>query len=274
MENNGPISVSGLQDVPETLLYPLIARYVETKKEGGIIKDPKSVEILDSLDYDVRKARLFAPAQIGVCFRTMIFDEQVLVFLKDHPEAVVVNLGCGLDTRFPRVDNGRVLWFDLDLPAIIELRKNFFAQTERHRFITASALDPTWLTVVPKKKSTLIIAEGLSMYFTEEEIKTLLKNIKNNFPGAGILMEVFHPFIISLKSKWVTRNPMDTKFAAFLKWGVTSGREMDGWGDGTRFVNEWYVIEKGRDKFPWLYRVLFALLPSLTKYNKVIYLQC
>ena len=110
------VSTEDLKNVAETLLYPLISRYVETKKENGVIKDPKSIEIIEALDYDVKNTKLFPVSQLGACLRTIIFDEAVLDFIGKNPDSVIVNLGCGLDTRFPRVDNNQITWFDLDLP--------------------------------------------------------------------------------------------------------------------------------------------------------------
>ena len=72
-----------LKSVPETLLYPLKSRYVETKKKNGVIRDPLSVEILDALDYDHTRSNLYPISQIGACVRTIIFDEQVMRFLRD-----------------------------------------------------------------------------------------------------------------------------------------------------------------------------------------------
>jgi len=96
------ISTEDLKDVAETLLYPLISRYVETQKDNGVIKDPKSVEIIDALDYDVENTKLYPISQLGACLRTIIFDEAVINFLKHSPDGVILNLGCGLDTRIVR----------------------------------------------------------------------------------------------------------------------------------------------------------------------------
>jgi len=271
MQNNDPVSLTKLKNVPKTLLIPLIARCVETRKENGIIKDPKSVEILESLDYDFSKSGLFLPLQLGVCLRTLIFDEQILKFLSKNPDAVVVNLGSGLDTRFPRVDNGRVRWFDLDLSESIEVRKRFFKETDRHRFIAKSALDPSWMDEIPKDGNTLIIAEGLCMYFTESEMKSLILNIKDSFPGSQFLLEVFSPRLVK-SNKNRGKSQLDRKAAELLKWGIESGKEIESWFEGVRFVNEWFVIDKGRRHFPLHYRISFFLVPMLARFNKVVHL--
>lgn len=277
MHNNKSISVAGLKNVPETLLYPLKSRYIETKKKNGVISDPKSVEILDALDYDPTRTKLFVISQIGACLRTIIIDEQVTKFLECSPDAVVVNIGCGLDTRSQRVDNGRVLWFDLDLPEAIELRRRFFRETDRHRFIAKSALDPSWADEITQGRPVLFIVEGLSFYFTAEENRSMLQIIQDNFPGAHCLIEIMAAWyvhrVIKASKKKEYDDPLDNRAAVLLKWGVNSGRELEAWSDKIRFVEEWFVVRKKPSAFPWHLRLMFFLVPILTKANKVVYLR-
>ena len=140
-KNMGKIK-SKLQGVPETMLLSIRARYLETKKTHGIINDPKTVEILDQIEYDLSgKREVSIGTQIGTSIRTEIIDEQTNAFLSKNPGAVMVNLGCGLDTRFHRLDNDSIVWFDLDVSETIELRKHFFIETDRYKFIPKSILD-------------------------------------------------------------------------------------------------------------------------------------
>ena len=146
------ISLAKLKGIPKTLLIPLRGRYLETKRLGGIINDPKSVEMIDSIDHDFDELELPWEGQIMVSARTEILDEAVENFLKENPEAVIINLGSGLDTRIHRVDNGRMIWYDLDLSECIEIRKNFFQQTSRHKFIAKSVLDFSWVNDIVKNR--------------------------------------------------------------------------------------------------------------------------
>ena len=276
MEKENKLSIEELKNVPETLLYPLKSRYVETKKKDGVISDPLSVEILDALDYDPTKAKLFVISQIGACLRTIIFDEQITKFLKSSPDAVVVNIGCGLDTRFPRIDNGRVLWFDLDLPESIKVRRHFFQETDRHRFIAKSALDPSWADEIPKGRPVLFVVEGLSFYFTEEENRKMLRILQDHFPGAHCLIEIMAAWyvnkVMKVSAKKKYDDPLDNRAAALLKWGANSGRELEAWSDKIKFVEEWFVVRRQLSAFPWYLQLLFFLVPILTKANKVVHL--
>ena len=277
MQNTQKLSVEELNNIPETLLYPLKSRYVETKKKNGVIRDPLSVEILDALDYDHTRSNLYPISQIGACLRTIIFDEQVKRFLNSFPEGVVVNIGCGLDTRFPRVDNGQVLWFDLDLPEAIALRRKFFEETERHRFISCSALDPAWAEAVPKERPTLFVIEGLSFYFTEEENKTMFKIIQDNFPGSECLIEIMAAWYVNIVLKMAMKktyaDALDNKAGALVKWGLNSGRKLEAWPGKIKFIEEFFVIKKKMSAFPWHLHLMFILIPILTKANKIVHLR-
>jgi O-methyltransferase involved in polyketide biosynthesis len=277
MQNTQKLSVEELKSIPETLLYPLKSRYVETKKKNGVIRDPLSVEILDALDYDHTRSNLYPISQIGACVRTIIFDEQVSRFLKSFPDGIVVNIGCGLDTRFPRVDNGQVLWFDLDLPEAIALRRKFFEETDRHRFIACSALDPAWAEAVPKGRPTLFVIEGLSFYFTEGENQAMLKIIHDNFPGSECLIEIMAAWYVNIVLKMAMKktydDALDNKAGALLKWGLNSGRELEAWSGNIKFIEEFFVIKKKMSAFPWHLHLMFILIPILTKANKIVHLR-
>ena len=254
---------SKLKGVPETMLISIRARYLETKKENGIINDPKSVEILDRIEHDVSgKNEVSIGTQIGTAIRTEIIDEQTNIFLAKNHDAVVVNLGCGLDTRFHRLDNDSVVWFDLDVPEAIELRKHFFAETDRYKFIAKSVLDFSWTEQVPKDKPTLFIAEGLLMYFTENEVKLILKAIGEKFSKAEMLLEAMSPFIAKKP------HPDLKGYNAPFKWGIKTGKEMERWNIGAEFINEYYYFDRHRDKLPPFYRIV-TLIPAFRKMMKI-----
>lgn len=117
--------------VPETMIQTLYARAMESEREGHLIYDKKAMEIVKEMDYDFTKAKEDAMMRNGVVARTIVLDELVQNYVTAHPNAVVINIACGLDTRFYRVDNGKLRWFNLDLPVTIEVRKKFLEETGR-----------------------------------------------------------------------------------------------------------------------------------------------
>ena len=268
MDRNKKI-IPKLNNVPETMLIPLRARYLESKRPDGIIKDPKSIEILDKINYDFSgKNEVSKGSQMGVAIRTEILDEQTNIFLSKNKNALVVNLGCGLDTRFHRLDNGSVIWFDLDTPEAIELRKNFFKETDRFKFISKSVLDFSWTEQIPKNKATLFIAEGLLMYFTEEEVKSILRTIGKNFPKSEILLEAMSPFVAKRSSK----HPDVKKYNATFKWGIKTGKEIELWNIGAKFINEYYYFDRHKNKTPFVFKIL-SLIPAFRKMMKIIHIK-
>jgi hypothetical protein len=133
--------------VQETLFIPLAARARETRRKRPVLRDPKAVEMVESIDYDTAKYGRGAGGSVTV-LRTAIFDMWVRAFLAGNPAGTVVEIGTGLNTRFERVDNGVLRWIDLDLPDTIGLRRSFFSDTGRRRMVAASVLDETWLPIV------------------------------------------------------------------------------------------------------------------------------
>jgi O-methyltransferase involved in polyketide biosynthesis len=180
--------------------------------------------------------------QLVVAIRTEILDREVKAFITKHPDTVIINLGCGLDTRFFRLDNGRIQWYDLDLPETITIKKQFFTETDRYKFIAKSVFDYSWINDIPRaNEPVLIIAEGLLMYFPEPKVKELSNALVAAFPGAEMLLEAVSPLFVENSKKPQTgkRFGIDVTF----EWGSTSGKELERFNDRIRFVSEWNVMD-------------------------------
>ena len=180
-----------LGDVQQTLFIPLAARAAETQRKHPVLRDPKAAEMLESIDYDAARYGRGAGGFVTV-LRTAILDFWVRGFLAAHPAATVVELGTGLNTRFERVDNGQVHWFDLDLPDTIELRRNFFADTGRRRMIAASVLDEDWLPAVAQSQGPyFFVADGVLVYLPQDQVMATLTRIAARFPGALVAFDTY-----------------------------------------------------------------------------------
>jgi len=257
-----------LKGIPETMLIPLRARYLESKRENGIISDHKTIEILDQIECDFSgKKEVSIGSQLGISIRTEILDEQVNLFLARNSNAVVVNLGCGLDTRFHRIDNGSVMWYDLDVPEAIEIRRKFFDETDRFKFISKSVTDFSWLKIIPESQPLLFIAEGLLMYFTESEVKEILSTVSSTHPESEMLFEAMSPFI----AKRTDKHPDVKNYDAQFKWGIKTGADLEEWGQGINFIEEWYYFERHKDRFPVLFKLL-SFIPAFRKGMKIIHI--
>lgn len=209
-----------LGDVQETALIPLAIRANETVRKNARICDAKAVEIIKFLAADTQKLDQFFSHE-GVIARTLLFDEMVKKLLRKYPDAICINIGCGLDDRFSRVDNGKVQWFNVDLPDSIAVRKRFFHEAEREHMLAADILRAGWTERIPKKKIVIVIAEGLLMYFSKEQVKTVLNSITDSFGRGFLLAELMHPKMMNEKKHDTVKNT-NAKFG----WGTVTGREL------------------------------------------------
>jgi O-methyltransferase involved in polyketide biosynthesis len=215
-----------LGSVQETLFIPLAARARETQRKHPVLRDSKAVEMVRSIDYDAAKYGQGAGGFVTV-LRTAIIDFWVRSFLAAHPAATVVELGTGLNTRFERVDNGQVHWFDLDLPDTIELRRNFFADTERRRMIAASALDEDWLPVVARSRGPyFFVADGVLVYLPEDQVMAMLVRIEERFPGALIALDTYPKQTFERQHRLAAKKGMDARWA----WSCDDPRSLERFG--------------------------------------------
>jgi O-methyltransferase involved in polyketide biosynthesis len=166
MTNTQQESADSLTGVAETLMITLYARYVETQRSDSFFQDPKAVEIVERTNYDFAKYAKGWASQLGVVIRVQEYDRITRQFLKAHPNAVVINLGCGLCTRFTRLDNGSVRWYEIDFPEVIEFRRKFFKESDRYQFISKSILDFSWIDQIQRSvdQPLLILMEGVSPF--------------------------------------------------------------------------------------------------------------
>ena len=228
-----------LSGVPETLLIPLYHRAQETQRPDAMIKDDRSVEIVRKLDFDFSRIKLQGHDIVGLVCRVREFDRFTRDFLAAHPDGIVVHIGCGLDTRFERVDNGQVEWFDLDLPEVIDLRRQLIGEEGgRYHLLAYSALDPAWIEKVKtlRPRPFLFIAEGVLPYFEEAQVKWLVKTLQSNFPDAEMVFDAHTPWVIwgdNLQLKF-------SKISARLKFGLKHGRDVEQWNPGIRMLEEWH----------------------------------
>lgn len=177
-----------LGPVQETLLIPLLGRARETQRGRGLIDDPQAVEIVDQLDYDFSKWE-GARSLTGAVLRTLMFDDDVSAFLSANPDGTVVEIGCGLNTRFDRLDNGRARWIELDLPDVIGLRREFFQDNDRRTMLAASVLDDGWLDKIPPDGPVCFVSEAALIYLEGMDAERVLEQIAQRFSAAWLVVD-------------------------------------------------------------------------------------
>jgi len=256
------ISDQNLIGVTETLLLPLYIRALESQRPDAIIKDEKAVALIQNLAYDsswMDQMKVGEDDKAFIILRNQEFDRCVRNFLDRHPQAVVVHIGCGLDSRFERVDNCQVEWYDLDLPEVIELRRKLIrGEGDRYHHLSCSALDNDWMDTVSmlQPSPTLFLAEGVFMYFEEAEAKELVLSLQEHFPGAELVFDAVSPYIVWTSNLRFAR----TKIGARYHFGLKHGKDLEKWADGVRLLDEWFLLdhfEPRLAKFQWMRRFPF-----------------
>ena len=165
----------------ETMLQSFYARAQYSKSKHNKFYDAKAVELVDKIDYDFSTAARDSTMGKGVIARTVVFDELVKNFIEKNPYCTVVNIACGLDTRFYRMDNGKITWYNLDLPEVIDIRRRFLNEHGRISMIAKSAMDESWAAEIEDPTGeVLVVIEGLVMYLTEADIKKILFKLNKN----------------------------------------------------------------------------------------------
>jgi O-methyltransferase involved in polyketide biosynthesis len=167
---------------------------------------------------------------------------------------VVVHIGCGLDTRYERVDNDQVEWYDLDLPEVIELRRKFIGgEGGRYHQLACSVLEDDWLkgVRVQSKRHFLFLAETVLVYFTESQVKSLALRLRDDFPGAELIFDGWRPFEVWLGNRHLSGSP----FTGLMQWGFWSGQEIEAWGNGIHLLDEWGFFDQPEprlDSYRWM----------------------
>jgi len=250
-------NLANLKNVSETLLIPLYIRAKETQRPDAILKDEKAVAMVKQINYDFSRIKLAGHDELGIILRVREFDRFVRNFLESHPESTVVHIGCGLDTRFERVDNGRVEWYDLDLPDVIELRRKFIrVESERYHILGCSVFDFEWMEVAGKHRPHpfLFIAEGVFPYFEEAQIKSLVLKIRDTFPGAELVCDAHTPLVIFMDNLQLAFSKVEAR----LHWGLKHGKDMESWCEGIRMLEEWFYFgsdEPRMRSYRWMSRI-------------------
>ncbi len=247
----------GWGSVEWTNLVTLYLRAYESRSPRPILGDHAAAEAVDRIDYNFKRIHRAAQPwgnQFLVALRATKLDDWAADFVRCHPDAVVLHLGCGLDTRAFRINPPpTVQWFDLDQRGVIDLRRKLYDETDTYRMIGSSVTDPGWLEQVPTGRPTLVVAEGLLMYVTESEVRELLARVTGRFGKGELLFDTLSPAGPRL-SKMFTKG--------IVKWGIRDARGVGAWGLGLQFVEQASALA-GYESIPFtpqrlVYRLIYT----------------
>ncbi|MEV0615582.1 class I SAM-dependent methyltransferase [Nonomuraea sp. NPDC050404] len=206
-----------LTEEKATLLATLYGRALDARSPHPILGDQLAAQALDRIDHDFRKTGINPGTARAVALRARFIDRWAAEFLDAHPEATVLHLGCGLDTRVHRMDPPpTVHWYDVDYPEVIELRRRLFPERPGYDLIGTSVTDLGWLEQVPGDAPVLVVAEGLFYYLDEVEGPALVRAIVDRFPGGEFAFDALNPLGLRLQRL----NKPVQKAGATMHWSI------------------------------------------------------
>lgn len=276
----GQIHGIPLSDVSATMLLMLYGRVMESRSADPLLKDPMGEEIVaqinDSLLHSDQKLfrrlaqfKMSRNLSIHAALRARQYDRHTLEFMADHPACTVVNLGCGLDTRFWRVDNGTIRFFDLDLPQVIELKRTLVQETDHYHLVGRSVLDPAWMDdVLADGQPVILLAEGLFMYLPKPEVKALVAALGQRVTTGQLVAEVVNERYTRGFNKWVVgfkfKHELGFGQAMSYDCGITGSDELEAWSPRLHLIDDWIYFDADTDKLGWA-----RILRHVKAYRKV-----
>ena len=246
------MEISNLHGIARTLLVPLACRALESTRPDAILHDPRAVEVYTALGGSPDFLMGLGSADVFVAaMRARQFDRFGSDFLTRNPGGLLVDLGCGLDTRFHRLADSRLTWLGVDLPEVIALRRQVLPEEECCRTIPQSMLETSWLDQVAEyKKPVIFLAEGVFPYFSTADIKPMLAAMAGRFPEGELVFDAASPFISRHHNR--TSSVLKRSGTRVL-WDARNPQELETWG--LRLLDHWYYFDTPEPRlgaFRWM----------------------
>jgi len=260
-----------LSAASETSLMAVYIRAMESQRPDALVKDEKAFALVSQMSNEfARFGKIPMSDAIKVMrnLSTREYDRYVQDFLMRYPDGVVVHIGCGLDARFDRVDNGQVEWYDLDLPEVIELRRKLYGdEGDRHHLLGYSVLEEAWMVVVSahRPRPFLFLAEVVFEYIEGAQVKSLVLMLRDRFPGSELIFDACSPLHVRVAN----RQKSSSKLNVNIRWGIWHGEDIEKWGDGIKLLDEWGFFDPPEPRLArirWL-RPIESLIRTVRIYH-------
>ena len=193
--------------VQETLILPLYSRKLCTELYPNLYRDETAVCLLEQIDYDFSEAKRnsrslmqrFGALEVAMRQKDLAFE--VREYLKKHPCAAVVNLGCGLDNTGRACDNGNCKIYNLDFSNVIAVRNELLPAGEREKNIPCDLKDTAWFDRIDATGGAVFFASGVFYYFLTEQVKGLVKKMADAFPGGVLVFDAANRTAVKMIAK-------------------------------------------------------------------------
>ena len=247
--------VTAMNEINQTLYIPLYGKALVSGRDM-ILHDPKAEEIWAKEGFPLKGKSRSKWLAYYMSMRAAAFDRWAKQKMEEQPDAVVLHLGCGMDSRAVRVAHGSHLWLDVDFPEVIEQRKRYFRETESYRMVGADVMEENWLDKI-SGSSAIVVMEGISMYLPEAQLKALLGRLCGHFETVSLLMDCYTTFAAKASK---VKNPINDVGVTRV-YGLDDPKVLQ--TDVLRFVTEREMtpedliaeLPKGEQ---WIFRKLYA----------------
>ena len=194
-----------MNEVNKTLYIPLYGKSFVSKK-GMILSDTKAEEIWSKESFELKGKSKSKWLAYNMAMRARVFDDWTEKMLKETPDAVVIHIGCGLDSRCLRVKQEYKLWVDCDFPDVLDIRRHYYEESDSYRMMTLNATDTERIKALPDAGAAIVVLEGLSMYLTNDELRNLIAALQAKYQRISVLMDVYTEFGARASEK---KNPIN-----------------------------------------------------------------
>lgn len=233
--------------VQETLIIPLYARKMCSELYPSLYRDETACRLLEQIDYDFSAAEK-KPGSImqkfgflEVAMRQNDLAWEIQEYLKAHPKAAVVNLGCGLDNTGRYCDNGSCTLYNLDFPDVIAVRNELLPAAEREYNIPCNLNDPAWLEKIDAAGGAIFFASGVFYYFLAEQVKALVRRMADAFPGCVLVFDAANQTAVRMIAKTWLRGAEIKNVGAYFAVS-DAARELSAWSSRLHITSRGYML--------------------------------
>ena len=233
--------------VQETLLIPLYGRKMCSELYPTLYRDETAIRLINQVDYDFSALaekvnslmQRFGFLEVAMRQRNLAWE--VRDYLSTHPNAAVVNLGCGLDAAARACDNGTCRIYNLDFPDVIAVRDELLPAGEREQNIPCDLNDTAWFEKIDASEGAVFFAAGVFYYFLTEQVRALVGAMARAFPGGKLVFDAANQKAVKLMLKtWIKDAEIKNVGAYFAVSDAV--RELSPWAEGMRVSSRGYML--------------------------------
>lgn len=250
-----------LDPLGQTALLTLHLRALDSRGPRPILADTRSAEIADQLDYDFAKLKAKPSLVCATALRAKKLDDAVRAFVSAHPDAVVLDLGCGLDPRQVRCGVS-VDWYDVDVPEIIDLRRRFLPSAH---LVAADLNDEGWIDDLPRDRPTMIVAEGVLPFMPGDSFQRMAVRLTDRLASGELALNGYTRF-----AAWAMKyHPTIKALGVAAAQGFDGPREPERWGAGLTLLEELFAVRAPEvAAFPQPLRALTRFMATSTSMSR------